>query len=153
MIVNISYNLPDELELYKKHLKEKDYTIESNNLNRIDVDHRYFLNKDLITNKALKLGLNKINFNNNYALFKTGEKNKSIVGLPAKMTCFKNGTVTIAGDTFSDGFFVWLVCTNQDSGGFFKTSGIVNFEQISDEVYSIETENSYYELCKITTNS
>jgi hypothetical protein len=152
MIVTLSYNLPDELELYKKHLKEKGETMP--NSKRIDI-HRYFLvNKDKITEKAKSLGLNKIDFSKTYNLVKTGEKNQSPFGYPARMQACKNAKISVAGDNFvEEDFFVWLIAEGTLNSVFFKTSPIVAFEQISDEVYSIETENSFYELHKVNSDS
>lgn len=85
---------------------------------------------------AKTMGLDQIDFDNEYKIEKTGAKNESPF-MPEKFT--RVGDPVIC----SDGEFVWLALLRGFS--WFKTSPIVSFKKDGDK-FLIETENSYYEL-------
>ena len=87
---------------------------------------------------AMKVGLDKIDFDKVYTLKKLGAKTSSPRGYPDAYTVIK-GTVCLIGNEDDVAIFV--------SGlrDWFKTSGIIDVKKTKDGI-RLETFNSYYLL-------
>jgi hypothetical protein len=102
--------------------------------------------KSEIKRVATLLGLNQIDFDETYSLYKLGAKNASRLGYPDKMLAMRAGGVAIVGVVEEEKTHVWIVV--ESLRDWFKTSPIVSCKK-DGENFLIETENSYYELRKV----
>ena len=88
---------------------------------------------------ALRVGLDKIDFNEVYTLKKLGAKTSSPRGYPDAYTVIRNGKVCLIGN---NDFVAIYVSGLSD---WFKTSPVIGVKKTKDGI-RIETENSYYLL-------
>lgn len=101
--------------------------------------------KSEIKRVATLIGLNEIDFDETYALYKTGAKNPSRMGYPDEMLAMSRGTPFVVGAVEGSETYVWLVVVGLND--WFKTSPILSCRQ-EGNIFKIETQNSYYELRK-----
>lgn len=91
-----------------------------------------------ILSAAKLVGLDKIDYDKKYTLFKTEAKNKSTTGIPDD-GYIDRGNVYIIGNEKQSALYLM----NHDS--WFKTSQVLSCEPI-ELGYRVETNNSIYEL-------
>ena len=101
--------------------------------------------KDDIVYVAEMIGLDAIDYDKPYSLFKTRAKTASSVGYPDKMLALKFGYFCLTGtvDKATGEILVWLA--GESFSEWFVTSPILSCVKIGKK-YVIETRNSYYEL-------
>lgn len=99
--------------------------------------------KSEIKRVATLRGLSLIDFDETYSLVKTGAKRKTSNGHPDKMIALGRGVVSVVGTVQDGETFVWIAV--ESISEWFKTSPILSCKK-QDDIYKIETENSYYEL-------
>lgn len=99
---------------------------------------------------AVKTGLININPNTEYMFCKVGEKKVSSMGYPSRMLALERGDVSLVGATKDGTDHIWIVITNQDE--WYKTSPVLSCLKQENNIFLIETENSYYELIPLASN-
>lgn len=92
----------------------------------------------IIKKNAKKLGLDKLDYDTRYTLFKLSAKKKSSVGLPDNFLVDSGFVFLIGNESFTSIYLSGLMT-------WFKTSPIIAFKK-SKKGYAFETENSFYEL-------
>lgn len=99
---------------------------------------------------AIKTGLINIESNTEYMLCKVGEKKASSLGYPSRMLALDRGNVSFVGATKDGTDHIWIVITNQDE--WYKTSPVLSCLKQENNIFLIETENSFYELIPLASN-
>ena len=100
-------------------------------------------NKASIKRKAILKGLDIIDYEKTYTLYKVGVKNVSPYGYPDKFEVLVNAYPYVAGIVVENKTLISLVMLTLNE--YFITSDIVSCVK-KGKTIKIETKNSYYEL-------
>lgn len=95
--------------------------------------------RENVESNAKKIGLDALDFEQNYLLNKVGQKNPNPNGLPDSGV-IAHGHVDVIGNEDK----IWLYVGTSIFQGV-RTSPLISFEK-TDTGYKFETENSFYEL-------
>jgi hypothetical protein len=94
---------------------------------------------DIVKEIAISKGLDIINFNNQYRMYKVGEKNNSSTIEVLEKRCVGQGELLLVG---GDEFVSLYISGLRE---WFRTSPIISCNKKGDSII-IETWNSFYEL-------